>query len=766
MALKELAQLKNIKTMKHLLFILGFFTLFLFRAQQGDGGLGHFFTTNLWKNIPVLSYPTPDISALQAEDRILDSIGGQPWRFGYNYPTQINTQNHGVWISTKEGDLIWLMRVKSPEALTLNLAFDQTEIPEGNELYIYNPDKTFILGKFTAYHLYEGQLGTELVPGDEVIIEYFVKKNNPKGKVQINNITHGYRTANEFYLKAFGSSGACNFNVNCPEGAAWQQERNGVVMLVSGNSGFCSGSLINNTLNNGKPYVLTANHCFSNPVNWVFRFNWQSAGCNNPASEPSFQSLSGAILRSRASASDFCLVEITGGLQGGTVPAAYTPYFNGWDNSGNTPTSAVGIHHPSGDIKKISFENDPLISTTFGGSPSNSHWGVTGWDLGVTEGGSSGSPLFDQNHRIIGQLHGGASACGAAALSDEYGKVSYSWNPNASDSTNQLQYWLDPNQSGATFVNGYDPSGGVPAQVDPFLASLNGASGTFCSAEVTPSIMISNGGALTLTSALITYGFDGANNLTFNWNGNLPQWQSTTINLPTASLGSGPHTFSATISNPNTGIDENNANNLLSSSFNVVLNGQEVTLGLNLDCYGSETSWELQSSTGNVLFTGNGYPDDAAGLINIAWCLDFGCYTYIINDSYGDGIYGLPWCPNSGSVEISSLGDSLTGIDEANSDFGFQTSLNFCIEDNALNNLYLPQLKVFPNPTQDMVFWHSPMNVNRMWIVDNQGQTLYEEKTGNITQAGVNLQRFAKGIYGLNCELSSGQILTAKVIRN
>jgi hypothetical protein len=82
------------------------------------------------------------------------------------------------------------------------------------------------------------------------------------------------------------------------------------------------------------------------------------------------------------------------------------------DNTGATPQSAVGIHHPSGDIKKISFENQPLISTTFGSCPPNSHWGVTDWDLGVTEGGSSGSPLYDQNHLIIGQLHGGASACG------------------------------------------------------------------------------------------------------------------------------------------------------------------------------------------------------------------------------------------------------------------------------------------------------------------------------------------------------------------
>ncbi|MFN4911759.1 MAG: T9SS type A sorting domain-containing protein [Flavobacteriales bacterium] len=749
-------------------FLSSFFIFLWFNAcfaQQGDGGFGHYFSNNGWKTIPLVSYPTPNVNALQAEDRVLDSVGGQPWRFGYNYTTAINTENQGIWINTKEGHSLWLVRLKSPNALTINLAFDKTIIPEGNELYVYNLDKSFILGKFTSNHVYEGQLGTELVPGDEVIVEYFVKKNNPKGFVQVNNVTHGYRTAQEFYLKAFGSSGNCNLNVNCPEGGPWQQERNGVVMLVSGNSGFCSGSLINNTLNNGKPYVLTANHCFSNPATWVFRFNWQSAGCSNPGTEPTFQSLSGAILRSRASASDFCLVEITGGLQGGTVPAAYTPYFNGWDNSGNTPSSAVGIHHPSGDIKKISFENDPLISTTFGGSPANSHWGVTGWDQGVTEGGSSGSPLFDQNHRIIGQLHGGASACGAPVLSDEYGKISYSWIPNGSDSTNQLKYWLDPNQSGATFVNGYDPSGGVPVQVDPFLAAVNGVSGTFCSADISPSITLSNGGAVPLTSALITYGFDGSTNLTYPWTGNLPQWQSTTVTLPTAQLGSGTHTFNAAVSNPNTGVDENNLNNTQNSSFNVVLNGQEVILGLTLDCYGSETSWSLQNSSGTVLFTGNGYNDNNAGLVNIAWCLDFGCYAYTINDSYGDGIYGLPWCPASGSVEISSLGDSLTGISEANSDFGFETTLNFCVDGSGINPIDLPSLVIYPNPVQQIVHWKAPFPVSSLCVMDLNGKILIEESVSNSLQSSLSIEHLAKGVYYLTCELVSGEILTKKVVK-
>ena len=753
--------------MKKLLFFLSVLTAFhVSFAQQGNGGTGHYFPEAGWKTIPLITYPTPDVEALRQEDLILDEQGEQPWRFGFNHPTQINSSSNGTWIQAKNGDLIWLVRIKCPEALTINLAFNQTEIPSGNELYVYNPDKTFILGKFTQEHLYEGQLGTELVPGDEVIIEYYVPASNEKGHVQLNNVTHGYRTAREFHEKAFGSSGNCNLNVNCPQGGPWQLERNGVVMLVSGNSGFCSGSLINNTLNNGKPYVLTANHCFSNPATWVFRFNWQSAGCNNPATEPSFQSLSGGVLRARASASDFCLVEITGGLQGGTVPAAYTPYFNGWDNSGNTPTSAVSIHHPSGDIKKISFENNPLISTTFGGSPANSHWGVTSWDEGVTEGGSSGSPLFDQNHRIIGQLHGGASACGAPVLSDEYGKISYSWTPANSDSTNQLKYWLDPTQSNATFVNGYDPSGGVPIQVDPIVSAVGGVSGTFCSAEVTPTVTIANGGAVTLTSVTITYGFDGNNNLTYNWTGSLAQWQSTTITLPTASLSNGIHTFNAIVGNPNTGVDENNVNNTQSSTLNVVLNGQSVILGLTLDCYGSETSWELQNATGTVIYSGSGYQDDAAGLVTETWCLDFGCYAYVIEDSYGDGIYGLPWCQSSGSVLISTLGDSLTGISEANSDFGASTTLNFCVTGGGVNSLNEETFTVYPNPSHELIHWVSSSPVTSYSLSDIHGKRIIENQVVKTTQFNISLENLSVGMYFLDCIFENGRSGQIQVIKN
>ena len=154
------------------------------------------------------------------------------------------------------------------------------------------------------------------------------------------------------------------------------------------------------------PYVLTANHCYSNPANWVFRFNYVN-GCTTWKFSLIYF-IKWATLRARRTPTDFCLVEITGGLTNNTVPANYNPFFAGWDNSGDIPSSTVCIHHPSGDIKKIAFDDDPAsISQAMGSTEANSTWTVQ-WDRNTTtEPGSSGSPLFDQNHRIIGQLWGG-----------------------------------------------------------------------------------------------------------------------------------------------------------------------------------------------------------------------------------------------------------------------------------------------------------------------------------------------------------------------
>lgn len=739
-------------------------------GQQGDGGSpkGEKVSAG-FKNLPAVQFAQPDIEALRAEDAVTDNTGTAPWRFGFNNFTNLNFHNSGTWYDLPNGDRVWLLKVKCDQALTVNLTFNETEIPEGNELYVYNEDKSFILGKFSAYHLYDGELGTELVPGNTAIVEYYVPSFNKErlGNVNLYRVTHGYRTAEEFQEKAFGSSGSCNMNVNCTDGAPWVNQRNSAVMLVSGGSGFCSGALINNTLNDGKPYVLTANHCYSNPASWVFRFNWQSAGCPN-GSNPTFVSLSGAVLRAKRTPSDFCLVEITGGLVAGTVPASYNPYFSGWDKSGTIPTSTVSIHHPKGDIKKISFDDAPaIISQGMGSTEANSTWTVE-WDRNTTtEVGSSGSPLFDQNKRIIGQLWGGGASCEALSSPDYYGRVASSWEPTGSNSTNQLKFWLDPNSTGAQFIDGYDPAGSVSLALDAGLANPQGATGTFCDVDITPSVTISNSGTTTLTSATISYGLDGVYNQTYPWTGSLAQWQSATITLPAMSVSGGAHTFNAQVINPNGSTDENSNNNTITSSFTMVVNGQTVTLNLDLDCWASETSWELRDASNALLYSESGYSDGTPGIITRQFCLPYGCYSFKIMDSYGDGMTSCAANQGgSGSYQILYNSNIMAEITEAQANFGSSNTKNFCIEQSGLLLDELSsKVSIYPNPANDLInIVTNGVEVEKVELLNIAGQVI---STSTSTSAGtmvkMDVSGVASGVYLVKVHAAEG-ISTKQVV--
>jgi hypothetical protein len=759
---------------KKVLFALSLSFAIVGFSQQGDGGKPHGGKLQaVSKSIDHRYFAQPDIEALRAEDLVNDDAGTGPWRFGFNNNTALNMNNSGTWFELPNGGIIWLLRLTCSGALTVNLTLDHVVLPEGNELYVYNPEKDFILGNFTSNHLYEGTLGTELVPGSTVDIEYYIPAENldlPFG-LNISRVTHGYRTAAEFHEKAFGSSGSCNMNVNCPDGAGWVNERNSAVMLVSNSNGFCSGALINNTLNDGKPYVLTANHCYSNPASWVFRFNWQATGCTNPGSSPTFQSMNGGVLRARRTQSDFCLVEITGGLVNGTVPLTYSPYFAGWDKSGTNPTSTVSIHHPSGDIKKISFDDAAASPATAMGSEAQGVWQVE-WDRNTTtEGGSSGSPLFDQNHRIIGQLWGGGASCSNLSAPDYYGRVSNSWNPTSSNNTNHLKSWLDPNNSGANFIDGYDPSGQSSIALDAGLTNPLGVSGTLCSAAVTPQVTISNSGTDALTSATIQYGFDGATNLSYNWSGNLAQYQSATVTLPVANLTGGSHTFSANVINPNGATDQNLGNNAVNSSFTTVVAGLTLNLALNLDCWGSETSWELTNASNQVLFSGTGYTDDNPTTINQQFCVDYGCYTFTIDDSWGDGLAGLD-CNNAGQLGAGSYQITYNGvvkaqITTAQANFGSTNSQNFCIVNDASLESFgeLAGWSVLPNPGSGNIQVKTDgWNIDQLSLFNMAGQEMLRSNP-NSDATTFDVGNVAPGVYLVRIQSANGIGLKRLVVQ-
>ncbi|MDF1564321.1 MAG: MopE-related protein [Deltaproteobacteria bacterium] len=531
-------------------------------AQLSQGGLPPSWDLKLplagAKALPVRTLPRVDVAAYQAEDALQDGTA-RPWRFGAKLPVDLDPAQAGLWETLPGGDRLWRLVIRSPGALSLNLIFDDYRLPPGAELFIHAEDRSALIGAFTeANHRPDGVFATSLLPTEAIVLELREPKDAPfRSRLHLASVTHGYRDV--FGLaKVLGESGSCNNNVACPEALGWENEIRSVVMLVSGGDGFCTGAMINNTSGDGTPYLLTANHCYSDPSSWVFWFNWQSPTCSNPGSSPPHDTLSGATLRARRVDSDFCLIELDT-----APPASFTPYYAGWNRSSSPPSASVGIHHPSGDIKKISFDNDPAVAAAYGGGP-NDHWEVQDWDDGTTEGGSSGSPLFGPDHRIVGQLHGGSAACGNN-LEDLYGRFDVSWDGNSA--SERLRDWLDPAGTAPTGIDGLDPfTPTVPLDAQLTLTAPVGGTST-CVSSITPEVILRNRGTAALVSAQLVLQVDGVPVETRSWTGSLATHAAATVTFSSHVVGVGSHTVTVTLVAPNGGTDENPANDVATTSF-------------------------------------------------------------------------------------------------------------------------------------------------------------------------------------------------------
>jgi lysyl endopeptidase len=676
-------------------------------------------------DVQPITLQKPDLSNLIAEDKINDKDKSIPWRFGYDNYVNFGLTNSGKWSTLANGDRLWRVNFISPKALSMNLIFDEYNIPEGAKVYIYNDNHSEILNVFTHQHNNpEDILGTWLVSGESIWIEYFEpKKVSGAGRLNIGNIIHGYRTMamnnpEQGIEKALNDSGACNVDVNCDiSGTSVLADnikndvKKSVAMIVVGGNGSCTGALVNNTNNDGTPYFLTANHCLGGSVaGWAFRFNWASdtsvADCATfaPSVNNSFiQTASGSILRASNSESDMALVEITD-----TAFFAANPdvVWAGWNRSTTaTPALNVGVHHPSGDIQKVcvDFQGATRVTTGFNNNPTAQMWQIADWDLGVTEPGSSGSPLFNQEGLIIGKLSGGSAACSGTNDNggfDIYGRFGVSWDFSATNSQ-QLKFWLDPAGTNPTTLEQF-PSTQV-FDFDAAITTLN-IPANLCEQSITPTLRITNAGNTTLTSTTITYQLDSGMENTINWTGSLTTDETEDIVLGAITVsGEGVHSFTASVSNPNGNVDENEPNDANATNFDIPVGYETSVIRVIItpDRYGIETTWNITSSDDTVVGNGGPYTTAATNgtqpdeITNVTLPTLNDCYTFTINDSYGDGIccvYGAGTFrleDDNNTVLFNGSGD----FDDASSHL-FKAVDQLSLEDNMLEQ----NIRIYPNP--------------------------------------------------------------------
>ena len=369
-----------------------------------------------------------------------------------------STENSGTWDTLSDGLAVWRASFRVPGASSVNLVFSPYRVNRGVRTYIYNMSQKTVLGAFSdANNKPFNKLATAGVPGEVIVVEIQVPHyNKSAGEIGITGIGCDLEPGNHpesAYDEWFGKSGACNIDINCIDDSIVQVVKNSVVRIIFEGTQRCTGTLVNNTRHDGTNYILTAEHCINREDianEAVFCFDYESPYCDGPDGSVQ-KTLSGATIKATGGRLDFTLLEL---LE--PIPFAYKPYYAGWDYTGMQPSSGFTIHHPLGDVKKVSREDHPLVEDDFINDYNpGTHWLVNHWESGTTENGSSGGPFFNSRGHIVGTLSGGLANCKNPEI-DYFQMFSHCWD-DYRDPGQQLACWLDPLYQDVGLIGGYDP---------------------------------------------------------------------------------------------------------------------------------------------------------------------------------------------------------------------------------------------------------------------------------------------------------------------
>ena len=328
----------------------------------------------------------------------------------------------------------------------------------GGELWLENDRQT--LGPYTQEDVSGGgRIMTDFLRGDHFRLTY----RGPRFTAppfRISRVDYLHRP--ELY-KDFGDANACQLNAACEETGEWQDEESAtarVRIVVEEGVGWCSGSLINNTAEDGRPLFLTGFHCMDGftPLYdlWEFDFGYAAPTCANPATEPKIPiKYRGSRQLSGRRESDFLLLEITDGDFSNE-----DHFFPGWNRAdGSVPAPTLHFHHPQGDIRKygrsdgrgLRILNQQIRWNSEVITPPGHHYRML-YAEGSFQPGSSGSVFYDRDHRIRGQLQGGNFDC-PGETEAFVGRLFHSWAGGDTPAT-RLREWLDPLGTGVFTLDG------------------------------------------------------------------------------------------------------------------------------------------------------------------------------------------------------------------------------------------------------------------------------------------------------------------------
>lgn len=485
------------------LLLLGTLSLYPLSAQIDQGGTPSTEIISLRRaavgdGSRVLSLAAPKRSDFVAFAKAHSGAKGEfrVLPVGMPIATDITPANSGTIGATADGRLTWQVALQSPEARSLQLFFGKYRLLPGARLFILSPEGNVLRGAFTEINNSElEKLAIAPIEGDALIIYY----EGPQGEshlpqLQLTQVGYGFISLNDLLSESneapalrwgepsisYNEEIACSPAVVTKPDVATQAQSD-VLLMIRGSS-FCSGSLINNTAEDGAAYILTASHCMNasyrkkgllkyaeeSAAETIFFFNYKSPlgkpivrGCEE-------QSLAGAKIVALNEELDMCLLKIVGTdpnplwKKSGGIPASFMPYYAGWNVENDHPEGPfICLHHPHGNVVRYSRCDATSLQHTNVDINIyqfyDQHYLINKWNIGTTAPGSSGSPLYDKNRRIVGALTGGNSYC-TNPINDYYYILQHGYELQA-DKERQLKPWLDPIGKGTRTLDGFLPYG-------------------------------------------------------------------------------------------------------------------------------------------------------------------------------------------------------------------------------------------------------------------------------------------------------------------
>lgn len=418
-----------------------------------------------------------DIAALEQEDARISAQRDAPAPLRYALgrelragPNLLSKRHRGAWQDLGNGMQRWTLDVEAGNARSLSFGFSRFRLPSGATLRLIGLNSGEVQGPIDdGSNPVSGEFWSPLVRDSRVRLQLDLPSDRiPFLDLEVTTVLQAYR---DILQPSTAKSGSCNVDVVCPEGDAWQDQIDSVAGISYASDGnrnglFCSGQFMNSTGAVGDPLFLTAHHCevtSSNASSVVAYLKFENSTCRTRGTVangsngdgPLTTFVSGATLLAQSppssaeiSGSDFTLLRFNS-----APPAIANVFYSGWDRTDVAPSRGVGIHHPSGDEKRISFDNDSPAISGYNAGPGNgnTHLRVAAWDLGTTEGGSSGSGLWNADGRLVGILSGGFAACSGGSANDNdlpdwYGRIAHAWE-SGTEPNRRLRDWLDPSGS-------------------------------------------------------------------------------------------------------------------------------------------------------------------------------------------------------------------------------------------------------------------------------------------------------------------------------